>query len=80
MTAFHSQPNGLLKRQEIETELKISCATIYRWIKSGAFPKPIQLGSNMVRWKATDINAWISSKEECTSQPKTGHTSEYQTK
>jgi len=63
MTTLHSHTNTLLRRQEIEAEFKISCATIYRWVKSGTFPKPIQLGSNMVRWKASDIEAWILSRE-----------------
>ena len=50
-------------RQELETLFKVSRATIYRWVKSGHLPKPIQLGANMMRWKASDIEAWMEERE-----------------
>jgi prophage regulatory protein len=50
-------------RQQLEKLFKVSPATIYRWIKEGSFPKPVRLGANMVRWKASDIEAWMLEKE-----------------
>jgi predicted DNA-binding transcriptional regulator AlpA len=50
-------------RQELEELFKVSRATIYRWVNSGHFPKPIHLGANMVRWKVSDIEAWIVVRE-----------------
>ena len=50
-------------RHELEKLLKVSPATIYRWIKEGNFPKPVRLGANMVRWKISDIEAWMTQKE-----------------
>ena len=50
-------------RQELEKLFKVSRATIYRWVNSGQFPKPIHLGANMVRWKASDIGAWVIARE-----------------
>jgi len=50
-------------RQELEKLFKVSPATIYRWIKEGNFPKPVRLGANMVRWKASDIEAWMTDRE-----------------
>lgn len=50
-------------RQELEKLFKVSTATIYRWIKAGRFPKPVQLGANLVRWKASDIEAWMEERE-----------------
>ena len=50
-------------RQQLEKLFKVSPATIYRWIKEGRFPKPIHLGANMVRWKASDIESWVAEKE-----------------
>jgi len=49
-------------RQELEETLTLSSATIYRWVKDGRFPKPIRLGTKMVRWKTSDIEQWL--KEE----------------
>ena len=50
-------------RHQLEKLLKVSPATIYRWIKEGKFPKPVRLGANMVRWKASDIEVWIVERE-----------------
>jgi len=50
-------------RHELETLFKVSRATIYRWVKSGHLPKPIHLGANMVRWQASDIEAWMEERE-----------------
>ena len=50
-------------RQDLESLFQISRATIYRWVKEGSFPKPIHLGANMVRWKVSDIEAWIVVRE-----------------
>ena len=50
-------------RNQLEKLFKVSPATIYRWIKEGNFPKPVRLGANMVRWKASDIETWIIQKE-----------------
>lgn len=52
-----------LTRQELQAEFKISSATIYRWMSEGKLPKPIHLGPNMVRWKASDIEAWLTERE-----------------
>ena len=50
-------------RQDLESLFQISRAPIYRWVKEGSFPKPIHLGANMVRWKVSDIEAWIVIRE-----------------
>jgi prophage regulatory protein len=50
-------------RQDLESLFQISRATIYRWVKEGSFPQPIHLGANMVRWKVSDIEAWVIARE-----------------
>jgi prophage regulatory protein len=52
-----------MTRQELEELFKASRATIYRWVKNGHLPKPIQLGANMVRWKVSDIEEWMIERE-----------------
>ena len=51
------------RRQQVEKLFQVSRPTLYRWIKQGKFPKPIRLGANMVRWKASDIEAWLTERE-----------------
>jgi len=50
-------------RQQIENLLQVSSATIYRWTREGNFPKPVHLGANMVRWKASDLEVWLAERE-----------------
>lgn len=42
----------------------LSKATIYREIKQGRFPAPIQLTNRSVGWLETDINAWVLSRKK----------------
>jgi prophage regulatory protein len=50
-------------RQQVEKLIQVSRATIYRWTKEGNFPKPVKLGANMMRWKTSDIEAWLTERE-----------------
>jgi len=50
-------------RHDLEKLLKVSSATIYRWMKEGSFPPNLKLGANMVRWKTSDIEAWMEERE-----------------
>ena len=45
----------MLTCRDLQDLLKISKATIYRWMEADDFPKPLHLGANMVRWRSTDI-------------------------
>ena len=59
----HHLSDTYLKRQQLEAKFDVSRATIYRWTKAGNFPSGIHLGQNMVRWKVSDIEAWLEEKE-----------------
>ncbi|CAN2528752.1 helix-turn-helix transcriptional regulator [Burkholderia pseudomallei] len=37
--------------------------TLYRWIKEGNFPAPIQLGARSVGWRQCDVEQWIESRQ-----------------
>lgn len=42
-----------------------SKASIYRWLRSeeDPFPPPVKLGPNSVGWWASEIQAWLESRE-----------------
>ena len=42
--------------------LPFSSTTIYKWIKQGKFPEPIQINGISV-WKADDLQEWINTGE-----------------
>ncbi len=48
----------LMRCEEVLTAVGISRATLYRRIKDGTFPRPIQVGPRCVRWKASDLAEW----------------------
>ena len=38
-----------------------SRTTIWRRIRKGVFPHPIDIGSGRIRWRSTDIDDWIEA-------------------
>ena len=51
-----------LKRQELEARYQVTKTTIYAWIKTRDFPKPIHFGANLVRWNSSLVDAWEFEK------------------
>ena len=52
----------LLKRREVEEITGLSRSTIYRMVKTGQFPQPVRVGPKAVRWRLSDIIAWLESR------------------
>tara|TARA_S200002703_G_scaffold739_1_gene1315 strand:- start:860 stop:1246 length:387 start_codon:yes stop_codon:yes gene_type:complete len=63
-------PNNLLdmmKHDDYLLNLKQVCSitamsrnTVYRRMDQGKFPRSVSLGGNMVRWKKSDIQKWMT--------------------
>lgn len=51
----------LLRRREVEEITGLSRSAIYRKISEGTFPRPVKIGSTAVRWRESDIEAWMAS-------------------
>ena len=51
----------LLRRAEIEQRVGLSRSSLYRLMRSGQFPKPVQIGERAVRWLESEINDWLAS-------------------
>ncbi len=58
----------LLRRREVEKISGMSRSSIYRLMQEGDFPRPVRVGPAAVRWKASDIVAWIESRPLATSE------------
>ena len=52
----------LLRRREVEEITGLSRASIYRLMDEGKFPRPVRVSATAVRWKASDVYAWIESR------------------
>ena len=49
--------------KRVDPIIPASPATVYRWMRAGDFPQPINLGPNFVVWRGSAINAWFASRQ-----------------
>ena len=55
---------GYLRVSEVAEQLKVSDDTIYRWVKAGHFPAPVQLGySSVLFFPVEVVNEWLTTKQ-----------------
>ena len=52
----------LLRRGEVETRTGLARTTIYRLMRAGQFPEPVQIGPRAVRWPASEIATWVANR------------------
>ena len=54
--------NPMLRRPVVEQATGEKRSTIYRKIKLGLFPKPVQIGGARVAWPANEVQAIINAR------------------
>ena len=52
----------LLTRPEVERRTGLSRSTIYRKMRDGTFPVPLKVSARAVRWRESDIRAYVDSR------------------
>ncbi len=52
----------LLRRRNVEEVTGLSRSSIYRLMQEGEFPRPVKVGLAAVRWRESDITAWLESR------------------
>ena len=52
----------LLRRRQVEEITGMSRSTIYKMMQNGDFPRPVKIGPAAVRWRSSDITAWVESR------------------
>ena len=52
----------LLRRRQVEELTGLSRSTVYKMMQNGEFPRPVRIGPAAVRWRASDITAWMESR------------------
>ena len=58
----------LMRREEVEERTGLARTTIYRKMREGSFPEPLQVGARAVRWPASEIDAWLASRPRATGE------------
>jgi excisionase family DNA binding protein len=49
----------LLTSQQVAAALGISVRTLWRLVSGGNFPQPVRYNRKLVRWKASDLRAYL---------------------
>ena len=58
----NTMDDRLLRRREVEKITGMSRSSIYRLMPDGEFPSPVKVGPAAVRWRESDITAWVESR------------------
>ena len=56
------QDERLLRRAEVERMLGLSRAGLDVLVHDGAVPAPIRIGTRALRWRLSDIAAWVADR------------------
>ena len=54
--------NKMLRAPEVMARTGFSRVTLWRRVRDGAFPAPIELGTNMIGWLEEEIQNWIETR------------------
>ena len=53
----------IYRASEVIKILSIGKSTLWRWVETGAFPKPLKLGDRVTGWSQETIQNWIDNRE-----------------
>ena len=56
--------NALLRKRQVLAIVPFSGMTLWRKVKDGSFPAPVQLSERIPAWRVADVRAWLASREE----------------
>ena len=56
----------LLRLSEVRTRTALGRSTIYRKMRDGAFPEPLKIGARAVRWRESEVEAWLVARPRAT--------------
>lgn len=61
MLKSHSR-NVFIRLPELADLIGVSPVTIWRWEKSGSFPRRIKLGPRLVAWDRVEVERWQTER------------------
>jgi prophage regulatory protein len=59
---YHSL--NILSKPDVCRKVKLSSSSLWRYVKNGMFPPPIDLGPNRVGWIESEVDSWIEGKAQ----------------
>ena len=58
----------LMKIEEVLALVGFGKSTLYKMISAGLFPRPVRIGLRAVRWRRSEILAWLESLPRATEE------------
>ena len=58
----------MLRREEVQERTGLSRSAIYRLMREDDFPLPHRVGQRAVRWRESDLEAWLASRPVATGR------------
>jgi len=58
------ETENLLNVRQLAELLAVSTGTLYHWLSQRRGPPCIRLSSRCVRWRKSDVTAWLSEQVE----------------
>jgi prophage regulatory protein len=52
----------IIRKPALAERIGVHHMTIWRWCKSGTFPKPVRLGANSIGWYEHEIEEWLNNR------------------
>ena len=62
ITSLIDNPDDLLKLSDVMLQTKLGHGYIYKAMHLGNFPKQLKISKKCVRWRKSDILAWINNQ------------------
>lgn len=61
----HNIPSpGYVRQAQLLGNVRpIGATTLWRWVNSGRFPKPIKLSPRVTVWRAEDVRTWMEAQK-----------------
>lgn len=69
MSATTTTAPALLRPREVFRRVALSRTTVWRRVREGSFPQPVNLGPKRIAWREADVVAWIEAQEPAKSLP-----------
>jgi len=57
------QHERILRRPAVQDAIGLSRSALYELISRGEFPRPVRLGKRAVGWRASEVAAWIETRQ-----------------
>ena len=56
----------LLRLREVLARCGLSRSSLYRKMRDGSFPTPLQVGVRAVRWRESEVEHWLATRPRAT--------------